>query len=161
MYQTFAAFQAQVAPREANSVTELPPFTDMNNNDLHIQPALETNCESGGQTVSTPVNITDDFDGDARYPNAGYPVNALDPANAPDIGADEFAGGKFHAPPVISYTPITNPVTNNAQTLVAGDRMRVLRERAVRGRGMPLVPQRLRHRARAGARGRPRTGAAP
>ncbi|MEI7661019.1 MAG: hypothetical protein WCK34_02415 [Bacteroidota bacterium] len=118
-YQTLAAFQAAVAPREANSVTELPPFTDPAGYNLHIQPGIETKTESGGQVISTPVAITDDFDGDARYPNAGYPVNGLDPSTAPDIGADEFAGAHYHAPPVITYTPLANTFTVSAQTLTA------------------------------------------
>ncbi|MEI6684064.1 MAG: hypothetical protein WCO44_15650 [Bacteroidota bacterium] len=118
-YQTLATFQAAVAPREAASVTELPPFIDPASFNYHLQAGIETKCESGGQVVNTPVAITDDFDGDARYPNAGYPVSGLDPSTAPDIGADEFAGGHYHAPPVITYTPLGNPATVAAQTLTA------------------------------------------
>ena len=118
-YQTLASFQAAVTPREAGSVTELPPFIDPAGYNYHLQTGIETKCESGGQVVGTPVAITDDFDGDARYPNAGYPVSGQDPSTAPDIGADEFAGGHYHSPPVIAYTPLGNPVTVAAQTLTA------------------------------------------
>gem|GEM_PF-1163780 len=118
-YQTLASYQAAVMPREANSVTELPPFLDPATYNYHLQAGIETKCESGGQVVGTPVAITDDFDGDARYPNAGYPVSGQDPSTAPDIGADEFAGGHYHSPPVIAYTPLGNPVTVAAQTLTA------------------------------------------
>ncbi len=118
-YQTLSAFQAAVAPRETNSATEMPPFIDAANNNLHVQGGVETHCESGGQAITTPFTITEDYDGDARYPNTGYPFNPLDTPNAPDMGADEFGGGKYHNPPSIIYTPITNPVTTAAQVLTA------------------------------------------
>jgi len=118
-YQTLASFQAAVTPRETNSATELPPFADAANNNLHLLGNVETHCESGGIAISSPFAITDDYDGDPRYPNAGYPVNPLDPPTAPDMGADEFGGGHYHTPPVIAYTPLPNPITNNAQTLTA------------------------------------------
>ena len=118
-YQTLATFQSAVSPREANSVTELPPFTDAANNNLHLLAGLETLCESGGKIITAPDSIAHDQDGDARYPNAGYPFIALDMPTAPDIGADEFAGGHVRTPPVIAYTPLGNPVTVAAQTLTA------------------------------------------
>jgi len=98
--QTLAAFQAMVGPfREAASVTELPPFVNVATKpyNLHLQTNVPTQCESGGKIVSTPVAITTDRDGDARYPNAGYPQNGGFTASAPDIGADEF-GGTGYAP---------------------------------------------------------------
>ncbi len=92
---TLAAYQAFIAPRDANSFTENPPFINVLTTpyELHIQPGVFTLCESGGGTVSSPVSIVNDYDGDARYPNTGYPNNPLHPATAPDAGADEFAGG--------------------------------------------------------------------
>jgi trimeric autotransporter adhesin len=93
--QTMSAFQSFVAPRETNSFTENPPFINVTTTpyNLHLTPGAGTYCESGGSTVVTPISIVDDYDGDPRYPNAGYPDNPLRPATAPDVGADEFAGG--------------------------------------------------------------------
>jgi len=93
--ETLAAFQSRVGPtRDAASVTELPPFVNVTTKpyNLHLKTDVATQCESGGTVVSTPVAITTDFDGDARYPNSGYPDNISSPADAPDIGADEFGG---------------------------------------------------------------------
>ena len=93
-YQSFSDFQSYVTPADAASFTELPPF--INNAtapyNLHIQTGVTTLCESGGSVVVTPA-IIDDFDADKRYPNSGYPNNPSQPATAPDVGADEFAGG--------------------------------------------------------------------
>ncbi|MBK7215157.1 MAG: hypothetical protein IPH88_18075 [Bacteroidales bacterium] len=93
-YQTLADFQAVVTPADAVSFTEMPPFINSSAvpYDLHIQTGVATLCESGGSVVSSPA-IIDDFDGNARFPETGYPENASQPATAPDAGADEFAGG--------------------------------------------------------------------
>lgn len=92
--QTLADYKAFVAPRDAVSISEFPTFLNTTTTpyDLHISATVLTLCESGGTTVSTPLAITDDFDGQPRYPNVGYPDNTASPATAPDIGADEFAG---------------------------------------------------------------------
>lgn len=92
--QTMAAYQARVAPRDDNSFTENSPFVNVATPpyDLHLStsyPYIATQCESGGVPIAT---ITEDFDGNKRYPNPGYPENSLYPATAPDVGADEFAG---------------------------------------------------------------------
>ncbi len=91
---TLAAYQAFVAPSDANSFTENPPFVDVTTTpyNLHIQTNVATLCESGGAPVTIPA-INSDYDADPRYPNPGYPDNSYQPATAPDVGADEFAGG--------------------------------------------------------------------
>ena len=45
---------------------------------LHINPALPTGVESGGIAITTPIVVTNDYDGDLRL-------------SPPDIGADEGA----------------------------------------------------------------------
>jgi hypothetical protein len=78
--QTLAAYKARVAPRDAASVTEEPPFLSTmgsSTNFLHINTAVPTQIEGGGIPVAT---ITTDYDGDTRN------------ATTPDIGADEFTG---------------------------------------------------------------------
>lgn len=80
LIQTLAAYKAFVTPRDANSVSEEPPFlstSGSSGNFLHINPAIPTLLESGGIPVA---GITSDYDGDARN------------ATTPDIGADEFSG---------------------------------------------------------------------
>jgi hypothetical protein len=78
----FAAYQTLVGPvRDAGSFYELPPFINVATTpyDLHINITPATSCESGGVQVTSPLAITDDFDGNPRL-------------TVPDIGADEFAG---------------------------------------------------------------------
>jgi len=88
---TLQQFKSRVFPRDTLSFSENVPF--MNSvyapYNLHVQASTYTRCESGGQVIST---VLDDFDGDPRYPNTGYPEDPLFPATAPDVGADEFAG---------------------------------------------------------------------
>lgn len=87
--QTLAAFQARVASRDANSVTENTSFTSLVGSNpafLHIPFATASLCESGGIAVA---GISNDWDGDVRPGPAGS-VNGG--ALAPDIGADEFDG---------------------------------------------------------------------
>jgi hypothetical protein len=117
--QTLAAYKTFVSPRDANSISELPPFINIATTpyDLHINTTTPTQCESGGTTVSAP-NITTDYDNDPRYPNPGYPNNILSPAVAPDIGADEFAGRILDVtPPSIVFTPFLNTSSTTARTL--------------------------------------------
>jgi hypothetical protein len=103
-YQTLSAYQSLVAPRDAASFTENPPFINVAATpyDLHIQTGVNTLCESGGLVVSSPFAVTNDFDSQPRYPNSGYPDNPGQPATAPDAGADEFAGGLL--PPSLTFT---------------------------------------------------------
>jgi hypothetical protein len=118
--QTLASYKSLVSPIDAESVTELPPFVNITTTpyDLHIMTTVPTQCESNGSVVSTPVNITTDYDGDARYPNPGYPNNIASPATGPDIGADEFGGIKNDlTPPNIFFTPLVNTSSMTVRTL--------------------------------------------
>jgi hypothetical protein len=92
--QTLADYQATVAPRELNAFSENPPFLNVSVRpyDLHLSDAVATRCESGGVPVNSPVAITDDIDGDPRYPGASCPQNPSYPPTSPDVGADEFGG---------------------------------------------------------------------
>ena len=78
---TLAGFQTLVTPRDAISIRELPPFINVATTpyNLHISTTTPTFCESGGLAITSPITITDDYDGNTRSAN-------------PDIGADEFAG---------------------------------------------------------------------
>jgi len=79
---TFAAYQTRVAPRDASSIAENPPFVNATTPpyDLHIDSTATTQLDGGGTPVTSPIAVTEDFDGDPRDPTA------------PDIGADEFGG---------------------------------------------------------------------
>lgn len=119
--QTLGDYQARVSPADASSITENPPFVNVTTPpyNLHMQTTVPTQLESGGATVSTPVDITTDYDGDPRYPNTGYPDNASSPATAPDIGADEFGGlGTDLTPPNIAFTPFQSTASTTARTLM-------------------------------------------
>ena len=65
-----------------------------------------TQTESGGTPVSSPIAVTDDYDGNARN------------VSTPDVGADEFAGTVLDlTPPAISYTPLLNTGVTGNRTL--------------------------------------------
>lgn len=117
--QTLAQYQSRVAPNEAQSVTELPPFANIavSPYDVHLMTNIPTSCESSGIAVSLPP-ITSDIDGNPRYPNPGYPVNQSFNPTAPDLGADEFGGlPKDLTPPSIVYTPLPDINHGNQRTL--------------------------------------------
>jgi len=79
-YQTMTTYQPAVAPRDAVSFSELPPFFGGSPcYDVHLQTTIATLCESGGLTVTTPFVINDDYDSQSR-------------GSTPDVGADEFTG---------------------------------------------------------------------
>lgn len=95
--QTIAAYKARF-PQEATSFTEVPPFVNVAvaPYNLHMQTTVPTQCESGGQPITTPA-ITTDYDNQARS------------ATTPDVGADEFAGlPSDQSPPTINFTPLSN-----------------------------------------------------
>ncbi len=120
--QTLADFKSRVAPMDANSFTENPPFINKTTSpyDLHLSTTIQTQCESGGMIVSNPIPIITDIDDDPRYPEPGYPDNAASPAFAPDCGADEFDGLFLDLfPPVITYNPLPNSLTPGERTLHA------------------------------------------
>ena len=92
-YQTISDFKTLVTPRDVHSFTENTSFVNTASPpyDLHVKPTVFSLCESGGTVIVSPaINI--DFDGNPRFPNTGYPDNPSNPAIAPDVGADEFAG---------------------------------------------------------------------
>uniref|UniRef100_A0A7V3E778 Choice-of-anchor D domain-containing protein n=1 Tax=Ignavibacterium album TaxID=591197 RepID=A0A7V3E778_9BACT len=108
--QTIAAYKTRVSPRDANSFSENPSFVNSTTApyDLHINPSIATQLESGGVPVTTPITITDDFDGNTRN------------VTTPDVGADEFTGTPLDlTAPLISYTPLLNTSSTSARTLVA------------------------------------------
>lgn len=118
--QTLASYKTLVSPQEVQSVTELPPFVNVSTRpyDIHIQSNLATQCEAGGVIVTLPVAINVDFDGDARYPNPGYPVNPSFSPGAPDLGADEFGGlANDLTTPVMVFTPLGNTFIGLSRTL--------------------------------------------
>lgn len=107
--QVIGDFKARVSPRDVSSFTENPPFQNVSSTpyDLHMNTGIATQTESGGIPVSTPIAITDDFDGNVRN------------VTTPDVGADEFAGtGADLTPPAITYTPLNDGTIAN-RTLVA------------------------------------------
>jgi len=112
-FPTMGGFWSAVAPREAASFTETPPFVSTTGSDpnfLHIVPGSNTQLESGGVTVS---GITDDFDGDVR-------------GGTPDVGADEFTGTNVDlTAPAVAYAFLGRdavpPVTSRSFTATATD----------------------------------------
>lgn len=118
--QTMTEYKAYMTPREDNAVTELPPFMNVSTApyNLHLNPSTATQCESGGITVSSPIAITNDYDGNARYPNTGYPINPSFPPISPDIGADEIGGIPLDVTgPFILYTPLPNTPLTTSRTI--------------------------------------------
>ncbi len=91
---TLAAFKTLMGTSHQNDTTALPLFIDISAApyNLHIATNIYSPLESGGVAISPSVLVNTDHDGNPRYPNAGYPDNALFPATAADIGAYEFAG---------------------------------------------------------------------
>ena len=115
-------YKNRVWPKECFSFSDLPPFVETTTSpyDLHMKTGVPSSCESAGTVISTPYAITTDFDGDARFPNVGYPDNATYPAVAPDLGADEFGGipGDNLAPAIL-FTPFTNTASTDPRVLTA------------------------------------------
>lgn len=90
---TLAAYKTLVGPtRDANSMSVAPSFlstTCGNSNFLKLDPSIASQLESGGANIA---GITDDFEGNVRQGNAGYPTQNNGGGTAPDIGADEYDG---------------------------------------------------------------------
>jgi hypothetical protein len=79
-YNNIATLKAAIAPREANSFVEFPPFMDttLTGLNLHLIYGASTACKVGGKTIlNTLVTIDRDYDMEIRN------------ATTPDVGADE------------------------------------------------------------------------
>ncbi len=98
---TLSLFQTRVSPRETNSVTEFPPFINVSTTpyDLHVDPTITTVLKDAGLPVTSPVAITDDFDGNIRH------------VTTPDLGADELTSN-----PVV-ITGSASSITQTTATL--------------------------------------------
>jgi hypothetical protein len=117
---TLAAFKSRAWPMESASVSELPPFENILTApyDLHLKNNVPTQCESGASIMAAPIEVVTDYDGDARFPNAGYPDNPSSPATSTDMGADEFGGLKIDiTPPAITFTPLGNTIETSERLL--------------------------------------------
>jgi len=95
--QTMDSLRTLLGPtRDSLSFTEIPPFINTTTTpyNLRLQNGAVSHCESGGEAITSPVTITDDFDGATR-------------STPPDIGADEFAGISAYVekPLAFSSTP--------------------------------------------------------
>jgi hypothetical protein len=107
--QTFAAYATRLGAKENSSFSENAPFVNTGSTpyDLKINTATPTQIESGGIVIATPINITTDFEGNARN------------GSTPDIGADEFAGtGLDLLGPSLVYTALGNTTSTSNRTLV-------------------------------------------
>lgn len=91
--QFLSTYKSRVSPRDANSFSENPPFVNVSTSpyNLHINPSVPTQVESGGIPITSPISITTDYDGDTRN------------SSTPDVGADE---GNF-----IPNTPMAGTYT--------------------------------------------------
>lgn len=112
-YSTLASFKTLVAPRDANSVTENPPFVSTIGSApsfLHISTTVPTQVESGGVNIT---GIEDDAEGTVRAGNPGY-VGA---GTAPDMGAIE---GNYvltdKSAPTIALTPLPSGCSTGDRT---------------------------------------------
>lgn len=131
--QTIGGFRTRVSPRDANSVTENPPFlstTGSSANFLHIDPSIATQIESGAQTIS---GITDDFDGQVRSspnPDIGGDEGSFTPADltGPSISYSLLGGSTLVTTRSFSSVTITDPSGVNG---TAGTSPRVYYKRSI------------------------------
>ncbi|MCX6278712.1 MAG: hypothetical protein NT004_11510, partial [Bacteroidetes bacterium] len=117
--QTIAAYKAGVftagtiAPRDANSISENPNWVSTTGSSadfLHINTGIATGIESGAVNIAT---YTDDYEGNVRQGNPGYPVQVNGGGVAPDIGADEFDGT------LLAITKSLTSITYNQASVAA------------------------------------------
>jgi hypothetical protein len=115
---TISEWQAAMGG-DPGSIFVNPNFIDPSsmNPNLKINTAIASPLESGAIEIA---GITTDFEGNNRYPVAGYPNNPSFPATAPDIGADEFAGQPADiSPPLITFDALNHTSSTGNRTLTA------------------------------------------
>jgi len=115
--QSMADYKTWVSARDAASFSEDVDFMEKTNPpyDLRIKGGSPTQCESGGQRITTPA-ITNDYYGTIRALETGY----LGTGTAPDIGAFEGELTPLDLiAPVINYTPLANTSSTTDRTLTA------------------------------------------
>jgi len=115
--QSMSDYKTWVSSRDMVSFSEdvdffekaTPPY------DLRIKGGSPTQCESGGQRITTP-SITTDFYGTIRAGETGYTGTG----SLPDVGAYEAELIPLDlVPPSISYTPLANTSNTSDRTLSA------------------------------------------
>ncbi len=124
--RTLKDYKTRIATVDQNAVWEYPPFISTTGTmDLHLNSSTATQCESGGQRITSPIAITNDYDADIRFGETGYGGTG----SAPDIGADEINGIKDSNPPLIgdytvgadgSFSTISAAITKLNQSGVGG-----------------------------------------
>jgi hypothetical protein len=128
-YQTLAAFQTPMTPRDVLSVTTNPAFLSTLGSDntyLHIPAGITTPLESGGINIAL---FNTDIDGDARPGPAGS-VNGG--GYNYDIGADEFDA----IPSVTCTTPAPGNTISSANNLCNGNTVTLSLQNATAGTGI-------------------------
>ena len=114
--QTMVDFKTRVAPRESASFSEDVDFLNVAASpfDLKLDLTTATQCESGGQRITTPVAITTDYFATIRALETGY----LGTGTAPDVGAYEGEmTGLDLSPPLIAYTALGNTASTAARNI--------------------------------------------
>ncbi len=113
---TIPAFKSRVIPRETASFTENVPFINSTTApyNLHVNTAISTQTESGGQRITSPISVTNDFDNQLRWGESGYGGAGTNP----DVGADEFEGiPADFTPPSILYTQLGHTLSTSNRNL--------------------------------------------
>jgi hypothetical protein len=112
-----ADFKSYVSPREQNSFSENTTFRNTSTLPYDVRPdsTQRTLNESGASILSL---VTNDGDSIPKYPNSGYPDNPTYPANAPDVGANEFGGiPGDRIGPSMTYTQLNSTLSTSDRTL--------------------------------------------
>lgn len=106
MDSTLTLLKTRLATRDQASITENPVWLSTTGSApdfLNINTATATQIESKGTHIAT---FADDFNGNVRFGNSGYPVQTNGGGVAPDMGAWEFDGIPL-LPPSLSNISIT------------------------------------------------------
>lgn len=100
---TLQSFKNRVSPRDQSSISEFASYVDAPNGNLHLNTGTPTLLYKGGLPVTTPLSITQDFDGTTRS------------TTFPTIGAHEITGtyATDVVPPTIIYTTLGVGNTSN------------------------------------------------